>query len=367
MDQLAAIALQSWQELFVKDQNASTSTSTSRNGGGSGGGSGGWPHLKPVVDWYSKHNHNHSMPLEWFVGLWIPFWECHGYRAEALAWTLQVLRAGAGAVQEDALDATDATAATAELWIHCLSDQLPRLQDSNVARYLAQGLFVSNSISTMTMTMDSSSPSNFDSLQPQLQPQTNTMKVLLAVLENLPNELRSASIVESQRRLQQQVLLHTAKEDDDSSSTRSATSDGLVPVATTTTSIVGVVRSSNPYARRTTLGAWTAWIRQRLKQHCVSVSDWVVTNHSSNQQQQRQRQRQRQRGKIAFSLALALLAWRQKSLLTRYTRAVLMTLLSPLTELIDALVGTTTTTTTTGPNNSNSNNSKPTSKKAIRQ
>lgn len=292
-DQLASIALQSWQELFLRDKKSSYSSDA-------------WGHLKPVVDWYSKK----PMPMEVFVGLWITFWESHGYRSEVLEWTLQVLRKG---YAEDIID---------ELWIHCLSDQIPRVQDVNVARNLAQGLFFSpqNCTNARAMVESSppSSPRSLNSVQND-ELQTPSIEALLRVLDKLPSTLRSRAVVESERRLKQQL----SKQQDQHDDSKSARID-LVPESLTKSQVFDVPErpaSKEPASR---LIAWAAWMRRRLQR---AVSDWVKTP-----------QFKQRRGTVAVSIFFALAAWRQKILLMKCTRVVVTALLSPITELIEALM-----------------------------
>lgn len=376
-DSLAAILIQSWQELYSKERNSSSKRTGSGTDSGtdSGTGSGGWNHLQPVVDWYS--NHNHPMSMEFFVTIWIPFWEHHGYRLEAFEWTRKVLlsfhhRTNENETKEEEEEEGAETNASSyattysgvkyyddddQLWRHCFLEQLPRLADANTARYIAQSILFGTTTTTHVVVPNQ--------VVFQNEIQMDSVKSLIAVFERVPehnsknnndddddeNENEEGSNNDRIRQLVLQSLKECLQEV--STATRSSTTNKdtnkdwkqgtfetqvsstalAEPSATTVRQILGrSFRSS---------GSWKEWIRcvvrdfvfQHLSQNTTTTTSSSPPQLSSLWSSLSKKQRQT----MAFTMVVTLLAWRKRRSVCKLTRAIVSLLLSPVTELIEAL------------------------------
>ena len=356
-DALAAILIQSWQELYSKERNISSKR-----------GSGGWNHLQPVVDWYS--NHNHPMSMEFFVTIWIPFWEHHGYRLEAFEWTRKVLLSFHHQEEEEEGAETSASSDPTthsgvkyyydddQLWRHCFLEQLPRLADANTARYIAQSMLFGTTTTTHVVVPNQ--------VVFQNEIQMDSVKSLIAVFERLPEHNNNNNNNDddddddeneegSNNDRIRQLVLQSLKErlQEVSTATRSSTSNKdtnkdwkqgtsetqvsstalAEPSATTVRQILGrSFRSS---------GSWKEWIRcvvrdfvfQHLSQNTTTTTSSSPPQLSSLWSSLSKKQRQT----MAFTMVVTLLAWRKRRSVCKLTRAIVSLLLSPVTELIEAL------------------------------
>lgn len=75
-----------------------------------------------------------------------------------------------------------------------------------------------------------------------------------------------------------------------------------------------------------------SWIRLRVKGYVHRICQ---NNHHSLPRSDEEALYWK--GKLAFSILMALLAWRQKRRLARLTKGMVATLLSPISELVEAL------------------------------
>ena len=295
-DQAAAIALQSWYEITKQKKPLDQ----------------GLDHLRPFLDHYQLH----PMPLDVMI-IFLQFCQAHHHVAEATAITLELLIYrfhNDGRIDESWNDSYG------ELFENLLTCLLPRFDDHDFVRYHLQGLF---------QRTDTAFPPSLESLSISLSqtPNLQTMNAILSLLQELPPTQdenkdkfsRWSTYIESSKNFLQDAIEReksAATSLDSASSTKASDSE---PSPSTVTA-----------SSRQPQGTRSLWAATRRQWYAV-VASWTRTLVDDPHKWE-------YRGTLAFSLAMMLLAWRKKRRLARISKGMATLLLSPVSELVEALV-----------------------------
>ena len=295
-DQAATIALQSWYEITKQKKPLDQ----------------GLDHLRPFLDHYQLH----PMPLDVMI-IFLQFCQTHHHVAEATAITLEVL---IHRFQNDGPGDESWNDSYGELFENLLTCLLPRFDDHDFVRYHLQGLL---------QRTDTAFPPSLESLSiPSSQkPNLQTMNAILSLLQDLPPTQdkdkgklsRWSTYIESSKNFLQDAI------DREKGAATSLDSVSSTKVSEPEPSPSTVTTSSRQLQETRSL-----WENTRRQWYAV-VASWTQTlvDHP---------QKWEYRGKLAFSLAIILLAWRKKRRLARMSKGFATLLLSPVSELVEALL-----------------------------
>jgi hypothetical protein len=290
-DQAAAIALQSWYEISIKKKPTSP----------------GHDHLQPFLTLYESR----PMPLELMV-IFIRFCQTQNEMAQAIGLTVEIL--SHRIMQHEPTDEKSSDDCYYnELVVHLLTSLIPFSQDPTLGRDILEGLFY------QTSTMSSIDLSRWRGTH---RPNEHTVKTALEMLGALPaDENRFVwarqSIDQSKERLLalRYDVNDTNSNDINNSSTHDKTRQGE-------STPLPMIVSSQP------------------RQYKWSTHRWIRLVQSYTRALYDDQNRWENRGKLAFSVAMILLAWRRKRRLALASKSIVSALISPLTELVEALAPT---------------------------
>jgi hypothetical protein len=271
----------------------------------------GLDYLRPFLDHYQLY----PMPLEVMV-IFLQFCQIQHHAPEATAITLELLIhrfQNDGRVDESWNDSYG------EIFENLLTCLLPRFDDDFV-RYHLQRLL---------QRTDTAFPPSLESISinSSQKPNLQTMNAILSLLLELPltqdedKDLfsRWSTYIESSKNFLQDAI------DREKGAATSLDSVSSAKVSESEPSPSAVTASSRQ--PQETRRLWANTERQ-----------WYTVVASWKQMLVDDPNRWKYRGKLAFSLAMMLLAWRKKRRLARISRGIATLLLSPVSELVEALV-----------------------------
>jgi hypothetical protein len=290
-DQAATIALQSWYEITKQKKPLDQ----------------GLDFLRPFLDHYQLH----PMPLEVMV-IFLQFCQTHHHVPEATAITLELL---IYRFQNDVRGDESWNDSYGEIFENLLTCLLPRFDDQDFVRYHLHGLLERT---------DTAFPPSLESLfiSSSQKPNLQTMNAILVLLQELPAPQdedkgkfsRWSTYIESSKNILQHAI--DREKSQDSVSSAKASESEPSPSAVTTSSY-------QPQGTR------SFWANTRRRWYAV-VASWTQTLVDDPNKWE-------YRGKVAFSIAIMLLAWRKKRHLARISKGIATILLSPVSELVEAL------------------------------
>jgi hypothetical protein len=396
--QLAAIGLQSWHELSKTEKaerrrQNSTRQSLLRNTDFYGRHA--MKHLEPILNYFSvkeqgfisdsngKNSFRHgsdmdarrALTLDLFL-VWTHFWQSHGCEKEVLTWTVQVLMASCRLRLEcqTGKDGETNEAKWQRLWVHCVSHQLPHLNNANNIRQILRAIStipdsshewdgVSLKDACMDMRDDCSSESvdalldtlqEMQSVRNEDKEQSQLKGVGSASCCLIPPDCITAAktrLTKLHHGQNQSVVsrLKGSQTDDEMAPCNVMTIkqngqsqhnvfDGFRNNVQRTSSVPNSVVTEDPSSlymrlKQTRLLSWISqtfrdFVLQALNKNaqCGSCADEDVSFQWRRRFQQ-----------TALALAFLLLSWRQRKLVSRVGKLMAMALLAPVRELVDAL------------------------------
>jgi hypothetical protein len=316
-DSAANIALQSWYEI-TKQQKSSNHQA-------------GLEYLRPFLDHYQLY----PMPLEVMV-IFLQFCQTHHHIREATAMTLELLiyrfQKDGGRVDVDDESVNDSS--YGEMFENLLTFLFARFDDQDFVRYHLQGLL---------QRTDTAFPPSLESISihSSQEPNLQTMIAILSLLQEVPSSptqdedkdnkfiSRWSTYIENSKTFLQDAIDSISKKGaatslDSVSSTNVSESEPPSSSAVTTTSSRQQPQGINR--------SFFLWANTTGRQWYTILTSWtqllLMDEHP---------QKWEYRGKLAFSLAIMLLAWRKKRRLARISQGMAAFLLSPVSELVEAL------------------------------
>jgi hypothetical protein len=340
MDQIAAIALQSWFEIERSSRTAQRSTNTtndSRN-----------KDLLPFLNLYSCESSSlnacRTITLELMV-VFLQFCEAENHIQDALCISLELLTHRFHKDKEPKLMNRDGISGTLpthnndldenyqELLLLFLTRLLPRLHDPNMARrILEERIF--NTFGSPPLVP----PVSFSASQWRVGTQINVdsaselCEVLSEVSLSLDKETWWALAIDQAKRDLNTILL-TKREKD--AMVKRAPDSSVPPMNASLENLALVPTQRDGWSITTIIiklqNEWLQLVKQTVARLSGSSFNEDKNATPSNGQNSAWAQ------KVAFSLALVLLAWRKNGTVRRVTKALGMMFLSPAVELLEAL------------------------------
>lgn len=290
IDEISAIVLQSWFELWRRDKSSKVQLSR-----------GAWKHLRPTLDIYERY----PMPLELFTNIWTPMFNslCHNYSKISLQWNLQVLHFLFRLSRAKTESKPHLRNAQEQLLFTIFASQLPRVSCPDNARELA--------LSLLQTQAPTNSPREIESLAETAQ--SRSLVAIKLVLEsNNDQESETDSPSWKERVLSADCYKHLPQHIHPGHLSRIPVGGGYVP----TTSIREfLLLVQNKIACATKL-FWNMEMLQRDADKSGIVST---------------------RQKVLVSLLSILIAWKSRRLVQTLGIHLSRAILAPVSELIEAL------------------------------
>jgi hypothetical protein len=386
---LAVIGLQAWHELSAKEVYSPVPSKRARSAATPSISKQAWKHLEPILRYFTDcvngtndsfgHLEGQSYPRELSMDLfvvWIPFWKSHGFDREAFVWATQLLLAVSSRTRDVRKEAKMSRNEEA-IWLHYVSDQLPRLSHPATASKILRYISASNELTTsgdFPLCFDESLISHIAPAWDGRRLCPETVDYMLETIETLVNEggeerkvelnlLQGDSIVSvSSLTKAHKRLLKICQMNEKRSNTRAARQQRTEsnPHAGPDSATLQHSSSTGPNERHelANLSISKNWKSKfsgissflHFATHASfqrnKVLDWVSrtlhgakgTGNSNAENDKTMAQRRRKLQTIALSLALLLLSWRQRRWVGRLGKSVAFALLAPIRELVDALV-----------------------------
>lgn len=302
VDEITTLVLQSWYELAKKDSNIDLGHA--------------FRHLLPLLKIYSIH----PMPIQFFAQIWIPFWQSFPLGGSivganmAMAWSLQICVL----LVEHSSRIDGMPELLQELRDHLveflLIQQLPKLSSPILATKMAKAVLVPAEMKWEPLIPE---------IETYLTSTTNNVESLQAVrtvlVETQDTDTYAGISIDLRNRLLQSDILQN-----------------IDPEPTRLSILVSTNNVSSYYTLMN-------WIRRKwetlLPSPIVSCMDRilkqsrVLLSKSDNSRALQHRKMQ-----LGISILSVLVAWRSRKAFQRWGKLATMALLSPVIELIEALV-----------------------------
>ncbi len=316
VDEITTVVLQSWHELARKDSRNCSAQA--------------WKHMLPLLQIYSRH----PMPVQFFAQIWIPFWysfprsESNVVGANlALAWTLQVTMLlvqhstridGMPPLLQEIRD---------QLVESLFTEQLPKLSSPSLATQMARVVLIPSEERCEPFIHQIN-----DHLTPTNHPPT--MQALQTVLEETKNTCPGISKEVQGRLLQYMELQNLPLET--TSSRLSSSSSSLISKGKDS-----FFNLSMKFFRTQCESLLSPVIKSLLDRVCQQARSFLSPSFTNSENDLSLPQRKIQ---LAISILSLLVVWRHKRMFRRWGKIVSMTILSPITELVEVLVPASTMT-----------------------
>jgi hypothetical protein len=340
MDQISAIALQSWFEIERSSQSVKRSTNTTRENG--------YQHLLPFLNLYSCESSSlhvcRPIPLELMVVL-LQFCEAENHSHDALSISLDLLSHrfhkdnAPRIMNRDGILGTlpthnnDLDENYREILLLFLTRLLPLLDDPNMARHiLKERIFNTTGSHPLVPPVSFSASQWIVGIQVNLDSASELCDVLSEVSLSLDKETWWTLAIDEAKRDLDTILL-TCREND--AMVRKAP-DPSVPSMNASLENLALLPTQQEGWSITTIlmklqNQWLKLVKQTVARLAGSSfnEDKNATPNSGHNTAWAQ--------KVAFSLALVLLAWRKNGTFRWVTKSLAMMFLSPAVELLEAL------------------------------
>lgn len=303
VDEMATVVLQSWYELMKQDSRGPLTAEA-------------WMHLQPILEIYAIH----PMPIQLFTQIWIPFWHdsFHDFGPRlALAWGVQAAvllvehSSRIGATPVLVKECRD------ELLEFLITNQLPKLSSCTLAKQMALAMLTRDTWEPLVLQID-------DHLQ------SHDQMASLRVLRSLLREQMMSDVCMVPSSLLKRILQKECFQNLPAVPLQAP----LAVVPRNGASQLATVQIPKAFQDRlqAILPTSAKLLLSRLRQCASSLWSMAGLEDSTNLQALQQRKVQ-----VAISIVTLLLAWRQRGLVRRWGKALSMLLLSPITELVEAL------------------------------
>jgi hypothetical protein len=315
---LMAVALQSWYEIDKIDQR---NHQQQQQHGDIKPTNMNWKHLQPLLEYIQQH----SIPSMEFFVIWIYFWEQQRpqYKTVAVDWTLQVLFQTKTLV----LYGDGEEEFYQELWIHCLTEQLPKLS-------CAPSTLTALVSSLLNSKQDDAAINGIVRINEEMltnAPKAKHVSILLEFLRTAWQESHDSKhsewiakaiqrLHEKQQQLQEQESSKGAVSTVERAGYGTAASTLLQPSSSSSTT---TMQGLNGYSYYDSMRSWIHGQCQRLLR--MTANDQSKEDHLLS------------RGRIGISIFFVLLTIRYRLRISKTIKAILVALLAPVTELIQAI------------------------------
>ena len=344
IDQVAAIALQSWHEISASQQQSQSKIS------GKHTTSQGYKYLLPFLDLYSSESISNCrpMPLELMV-IFLEFCHAENMIQEAITASIDLLafimEYEVPRIPTDSLNFDDHSheiliGHKQEVLIVFLTRLLPRLKDAELTRrILIEGVFYhqlssspSSSPSKSILEVSAQSTAKYDCL--------GSVSEICSVLKDVTSKGNMTSwwtqpVFDASKFLAQRLTdMNEGESENDCEQNMLQlyhTSDDCDNLFRSHVSPTMELRTPRQKFWMQSMGALSNQINRLVKSAIAKLLP------AANSELGRDQKRAVWAGKITFSAALMLLAWRRKRLLQSFCNRAVMILLSPLTEMLEAL------------------------------
>lgn len=322
VDEMATIVLQAWHALASQDTKSSAVA---------------WQHLLPLLEIYSKH----PMPIQFFVQIWIPFWQSsvtslvasNMGSSLALAWSLQV----SVLLVEQSLRIEGTPVLLQELRDELVESffiqQLPKLSSDVLARQMAMAVLTPRKESWEPLIHQIN-----DFIQESAhQASLHTIRSILedsSTTRDLVDDLRGISTELRQKLLRHESLQNLPAKQASLPSSDLVSCGDAGPVNQRQALVPKFLRDrwGGGYVLPPSLQHLFDRLRQHATKYISSLQPPIKKSSSHAQAVVQWRKTQ-----LAISIVSLLLAWRHRGLLRRWSKTVSLALLAPVTELVEVL------------------------------